>query len=274
MIYSKLSLRWQTAGGRLVLKGPMNYENRIPQIDELKREIDHFRPLSKNVLAKLKEFYRIGLTYSSNALEGNSLTETETKIVLEDGITIGGKPLRDHYEAVGHSQAYDLLYQLVKEKSINEQNICDLHRLFYVRINGSNAGQYRRENVIIAGAEFIPPHHSKVPALMKKFASDLQKLGKKHHPVEHAAIAHKDFVTIHPFIDGNGRTARLLMNLILLQRGYVITIIPPILRTDYINMLKKAQKKSGSDRPFIDFISCCVYESMNNYLRLLKTLEK
>ena len=250
----------------------MPYENRIPQIDELKKEIDKFRPFSAPVLAKLKEYYRVGLTYSSNALEGNSLTETETKVVLEDGITIGGKPIKDHFEAIGHAEAYDLLYRLVESEKISEKDILELHRLFYYRIDTTNAGQYRRENVIITGSSYTPLEFSKVPALMQKFVLGLSRLKKNYHPIEFSAFLHKELVTIHPFVDGNGRTARLLMNLALLQTGYVITIIPPLLRSDYISAIKKTQVEPKSDKVFFNFISSCVYESMNDYVRLLNAL--
>ncbi len=244
----------------------------LKEIDELKKEMDAHRPLGKNALKQLKEYYRIGLTYSSNALEGNSLTETETKIVIEDGITIGGKPLKDHYEAIGHSEAYTLLYELAKGKEIREKDILELHKLFYYRIDPENAGTYRKKKVIITGAEFRPPFPSEIPNLMKEFLSNLPRMKKKCHPVEFSALLHKDLVSIHPFIDGNGRTARLLMNLALLQSGYAITIIPPVLRNKYINTLKRAQGKPKDDRPFINFISAMVYEGMKDYVRLLDAL--
>ncbi|MFQ5456546.1 MAG: hypothetical protein ACE5EA_10175, partial [Nitrospirota bacterium] len=105
------------------------------EIDRLQEEINSFRPLSKNVLKQLKEYYRIGLTYTTNALEGNSLTETETKVILEDGITIGGKPIKDYYEALGHSDAYDFIYKLANKEDLTEVNIKILHKLFYYRID-------------------------------------------------------------------------------------------------------------------------------------------
>ena len=228
--------------------------------------------MGKNVLEQLKAYYRIGLTYSSNALEGNSLTETETKVVLEDGMTIGGKPLKDHYEAMGHAQAYDLLYQLAKGKKITEKNITDLHQLFYYRINAKQAGEYRNQKVIITGTTFVPPMPKDIPVLMRQLIKNMSQWQKKYHPVEYAAMFHKELVTIHPFVDGNGRTGRLLMNLALIQAGYVITIIPPVLRSDYINTLKKVQIKPYDDKPFINFISTCVYESMNDYMRILEKL--
>jgi len=252
----------------------MYYTNRIKEIDELKKQIDKHRPLSKKELDKIKEYYRIGLTYSSNAIEGNSLTESETKIVIEEGLTIGGKPIKDHYEVLGHSEAYSLLYDLAKNKKIAEKDLLALHRLFYYRMDARQAGKYRKENVFIPGTPFIPPAHKQVPVLMKKFVLEIPRLKKKYHPVEFAALAHLKFVTIHPYVDGNGRTARLLMNLVLLQSGYVVTIIPPILRSDYISAIKKSQVQSKDEKPFINFISAMVYESMQEYLRLLNALGK
>lgn len=247
---------------------------KIEEIDKLQQEIDRYLPLDKHEFTQLKEYYRIGLTYTSNALEGNSLTETETKIVLEDGITIGGKTLRDHFEAVGHSQAYDHLFELAAGKSITQEDILEFHKLFYYRIDVKNAGKYRPVQVFISGANFVPPPPAKVPGLMKDFASKISQMENAYHPVEYAALLHKELVSIHPFVDGNGRTARLLMNLALLQHGYVITIIPPILSNDYITALKKIHAMPKDDRPFIDFISCMVYESQKDYLRLLSALRE
>ncbi len=244
------------------------YENKIKQIDILKKEIAQIRPLKPQVLKQLKEYYKIGLTYSSNALEGNSLTETETKIVLEEGITIGGKLLKDHYEAAGHAQAYDYIFQILKKDKIEEEDILQLHKLFYYRIDIENAGKYRKDQVYITGTDFMPPKPELVPLLMKEFVQNLPEDQKKYHEVEFAALLHLNFVTIHPFVDGNGRCARLLMNLALLKAGYVVTVIPPILRNDYISSIKKAQT-TKDNTVFINFISNMVYEGMKDYLRLI-----
>jgi Fic family protein len=248
------------------------YTRTIKEVDALQREINKFRPLSHNALNQLKEYYRIGLTYSSNALEGNSLTETETKIVLEEGITIGGRPLRDHFEAMGHSEAYDHLYKLSKKKAITEENILDLHKLFYYRIDKQNAGVYRKIPVIITGADVKFPPPSKIKPLMYEFTREFPLLRKKYHPVDYSALIHLRLVHIHPFIDGNGRAARLLMNLALLQTGYVITIIPPILRREYLDSLKASNR--GDNKPFINLITAMVYESQKDYLRILQTLNE
>lgn len=248
------------------------YEEKIKKIDELQKEINAYRPLQDNEVKELRDYFKIGLTYSSNALEGNSLTETETKIILEDGITVGGKTLKEHFEVVGHSQAYDYLLTLVEGSGITEEHIVKLHELFYYHIDSKNAGSYRKEQVFITGTSFVPPSPAQVPALMQEFAASIPELEKEHHPIVYAALLHKNFVTIHPFVDGNGRTARLLMNLALLQHNYVITVIPPILRNDYIVALKKAQIDPKDDAPFISFIADVVYESQKDYLRMIRAL--
>lgn len=237
------------------------------QIDELKKKIDALSPLPASSVQQLKEYFRIGLTYTSNALDGNSLTEIETKIILEDGLTAGGKSLRDHLEVLGHSQAYDLMWQLAGKKSFSESDILSLHHLFFHRVDEKAAGSYRTVPVIVTGVRYQFPQPLDVPKLMQQFINSLETLVSNSHPVKYAALAHLHFVLIHPFIDGNGRTARLLMNLVLLQQGYVITIIPPVTRREYLESLRSANK--GDDKPFVHFIAERVLESHKEYLRLL-----
>lgn len=251
----------------------MKYKNRNGETDLLMQKMEFLRPIEKPLLRQIKEYFRIGLTYSSNAIEGNTLTETETKVVLEDGLTIAGKPLKDHYEVSGHSEAFDKVWDLAKKQSITEKDILNIHKLFYYRIDKANAGHYRKVPVIITGTDFVPPLASKVPTQMKKFAEKISKIKKKHHPIEAAALLHLELVNIHPFVDGNGRTARLLMNLALFQAGYNITIIPPVLRADYIAFIKQAQTGKKDVSAFINFISEMVYESAKDYYRLLKQLK-
>ncbi|MBI5274006.1 MAG: Fic family protein [Chlamydiales bacterium] len=235
------------------------------EIDALQQEINSYRPLNSHLLKQIKEYYKIGLTYTSNALEGNSLTESETKIVLEEGITIGGKPLKDHLEAVGHAAAYDTLYLLCKNKTILEKHIKQLHRLFYFHINEKQAGKYRKNKAIITGSKYPLPKPEDLSALMEQLISHMEKIREKRHPVEAAALLHKEFVFIHPFIDGNGRVARLLMNLLLIQENYTIAIIPPTTRRDYIDALEKAHT---NDTDFVYFIARMVKETQRDYLRL------
>jgi len=245
-----------------------NMKDILKKIDLLKTKIDTHRPIDAHLLKQLREYFRIGMTYTSNALEGNSLTETETKVVIEDGITIGGKPVKDHLEALGHSEAYDLLFRLAKRQDITEANIKELHRLFYYRIDEDQAGKYRKQKVIITGTDFLPPAPDTIPALMQTFVNDLPGKREKNHPVEFAAMLHRELVTIHPFIDGNGRAARLLMNLVLLQSGYPVAIIPPVLRREYLDTLNKTHK--GDFKPFNKLIAGVCYESAKEYLRLLE----
>lgn len=234
-------------------------------IDALQKEINEHRPFDLPMRAQIKEYFRISLTYTSNALEGNSLTESETKIVLEEGITIGGKRLVDHMEAIGHSDAYDYLYKLIDQKQLGEAEICALHHLFYYRIDEKNAGVYRRVKVFITGSSHAFPPPAKVPEMMAEFVAAIDAARANKHPVEFAAWLHKEFVYIHPFIDGNGRVARLLMNLALMQAGFTIAIIPPILRAQYIAALEKGHT---NDRDFIMFIANVVKETQRDFLRL------
>lgn len=240
----------------------------LNEIDLLKKEIDVRRPFDPGLLKQIREYYRIGLTYTSNALEGNTLTESETKIVLEEGITIGGKPLNDHLEALGMSDAYNFLYTSYEQKAFTEQMIKQFHYLFYYRIDEAEAGQYRKKKVFLTGSHYPLPDPKDVPYLMAEWIEIAKDQRKELHPVVFAALTHKDFVFIHPFIDGNGRVARLIMNLILLQEGYTIAIIPPITRARYIAALEKAHT---DDKDFIEFIAEMVRESQRDYLRLFVT---
>lgn len=224
------------------------------------------RPFPKETLKSLREYYRVGLTYSSNALEGNSLTESETKVVIEDGITIGGRPLKDIYEATGHAKAYDFLYEISKDRPVTESDILALHRLFYSQIDKENAGAWRKVRVFISGSRRILPAPEKVPELMTEFVRWMADNEGELHPVEFAALVHQKFVVIHPFVDGNGRVARLLMNLALMRAGWNIAIIPPIMRHEYISTLATAWK---SPQAFILFVRDRVCETQKELLRLM-----
>lgn len=243
------------------------YKNCFEQNDEYKAKINEHRPLSEDDLKQVKEYYKIGLTYASNALEGNTLDLVETKVVLEDGITIGGKPLKDHYEAVGHAKAFDKIIELSKKTIFTEDDIKLLHKLFYSKIDESNAGEYRANQVIITGSDVELPKPEELNSKMAEFINSLAHLKETLHPVEYAAMVHIIFVNIHPFVDGNGRVARLLMNLALLQSGYNIVVIPPVVRTDYISALKDSNV--GNYVPFVNFISEMVLESQKEYLKII-----
>ncbi|MEW6218098.1 MAG: Fic family protein [Thermodesulfobacteriota bacterium] len=248
----------------------MTFRNRIHEAEQLKQEIDARRPLPAPAMKQLRDYYRVGLTYASNALEGSGLTESETRIVLEDGITIGGKQLKEHLEAIGHAEAYDLLYRLARQPAITEKNVRDLHRLFYFRIDPRNAGRYRKIGVVITGSTMQLPRPGELKPRMQEMLVSLQARRASLHPIELAALLHIGLANIHPFLDGNGRTARLLMNLALLQAGYPITIIPPVVRHEYIDALKASNR--GENQPFINLVSSMVRESLLDYRRLLSNL--
>lgn len=235
--------------------------------DENNRLLSAYRPLPPETLKSLREYYRVGLTYTSNALEGNSLTESETKVVIEDGLTIEGKPLRDHYEAVGHAKAYDYVYQITEKEGLAEEDILNLHRLFYQQIDAEKAGHYRNVKVYISGSRYAVAAVSKIPTEMQKLVKWYNANEKNLHPIELAATLHQRFVFIHPFVDGNGRVARLLMNLALLRNGFTIAIIPAILRHEYIYSLETAHTRP---EVFTDFIADRVIATQLDLLRLMR----
>lgn len=237
------------------------------EAERLRDKIISYRPFPQETVRSLREYYRIGLTYTSNALEGNSLTESETKIVVEEGLTIEGKPLRDVYEAIGHASAYDHLQSLSLNKPLEESDILELHRRFYEKIDSGNAGKYRQVQVFISGSKYPVTRPENITSEMKEFVKWFNDNEGKMSTLEFAAIAHLKFVFIHPFIDGNGRMARLLLNLALLRGEYTIAIIPTILRHEYIQKLELGHKEP---KPFIDFIAERVITTQMDLIRMIR----
>lgn len=234
--------------------------------EQLRDKVIALRPFPDETLKSLREYYRIGLTYSSNALEGNSLTESETKVVIEDGLTIEGKPLRDMYEAVGHAHAYDYIHTLSTNKPLEESDILELHRLFYEKIDSEKAGHYRTMPVFISGSKYAVSPPARIESDMKKFVKWFNDNEHKLPTPEFAALAHQKFVFIHPFIDGNGRVARLILNLALIRGEYTIALIPAILRHEYVQSLEMSHK---SPSVFVDFIAERIIATQMDLLRLL-----
>lgn len=238
------------------------------QIISLKDSLDQHRPLDPAIVANLREDLIVRWTYHSNAIEGNTLTLRETKVVLE-GITIGGKSLREHLEAVNHRDAILLLEELVqKNEPLDEWTIKSLHHLILKGINGDNAGRYRTVNVRISGAEHLPPDQLLVPELMEKFIAWHCGEAMALHPVERAARVHSDFVKIHPFVDGNGRTSRLLMNLELVKSGYPAAVLPVERRLEYYAALDQ-DHAHGNPEPFLALIADIVKDSFKPYWHAL-----
>ena len=239
----------------------------LSKIDLFQKEIHALRPMEGGMLGQIRDYYRVGLTWTSNALEGNSLTESETKVLLEDGLTVGGKPLRDVFEAVDHAKAYDFMFSVFQDRRIDEQTVLKMHRLFYRNIEPEYAGHYRDVRVLITGSQYPVAVPEKIQEEMDGLFAWMQKERDGYHPVEFAAQFHKRFVFIHPFKDGNGRVARLLMNLALIQDGYLPAIVPPILRGDYVSLLERAHR---DDRDFMEFIAEREFESQKEMLRLFQ----
>lgn len=235
--------------------------------DSLKRKIDDMRPLDINTSKSLREKLIVDWTYNSNAIEGSTLTLSETKVVLE-GITIGGKSVVEHLEAINHKEAIIFLEELVKDESIlTEWDIKSIHAIILRQINDDFAGKYRNSNIIISGASHIPPKHEQLNILMEKLVHDFNNSWNKFHPIVQAALLHGEFVKIHPFIDGNGRTARLLLNFVLIKNGYPPVIIKNEDRLVYYDSLDYAHTTSDYTS-FIELINILVVDSSNLWLSL------
>jgi len=246
----------------------MNFD----EIDRLKEELDRYRPLPAAALRNLEEVYQVEWTYNSNAIEGNTLSLLETKLVLEEGLTIGGKKLREHFEVINHSGAIHFVRDLVdRQIELSEYIIKSLHQLVLKNIDDENAGRYRQNNVGVSGSKHIPPHYMVVAEQMEKLIDWYLKEQDQLHPIELAARFHFQYVYIHPFVDGNGRTARLLMNLILMKNGFPPAIVKAesSSRAAYYTSLEAAstQNEIGD---FITLISDCAKESLQRYIQSVK----
>ncbi|OGC25218.1 cell filamentation protein Fic [candidate division WOR-1 bacterium RIFOXYB2_FULL_42_35] len=238
------------------------------RIKEKKKKLDSLRPFPKAALAKIKEQIAIEWTYNSNAIEGSTLSLSETRLVVEEGITIKGKTLREHFEAINHKEAIDFIEDVIKKKvAVSTHLIRQLHQLILTKIDDEEAGNYRKLEVRITGSKYIPPSPILLSSLMHDFDLWLKKNIKKLPVIELAALAHFKLVHIHPFIDGNGRTARLLMNLILMRAGYPPAVILKVDRNKYFRTLKQAHEDNY--KPFIDFVARAVERSLDIYLNNL-----
>lgn len=249
-------------------------ENKLKQLTEKKQKLDKFRPLPLELVKNLEDWFRVELTYTSNAIEGNTLTRKETAMVVEKGLTVEGKNLKEHLEAVNHAEALRFIKKLVgkKRQKTTEKDILEVHRLILQKIDDVNAGRYRRIAVRIAGMTGITlPNPVKVPDLMQEFISWLHKKNSDH-PAKIASDAHFKLVSIHPFVDGNGRTARLLMNFLLMQEGYPPALIRKEDRMRYINSIEKAQL-GGKLNDYYELILEAVERSLDIYLEAVEPKE-
>ena len=242
----------------------------IEEVSDLKHQLDKIRPLTKSHIKKLFEYYKIEYTFDSNRIEGNTLTLQETALVVEKGLTISGKSVQEHFEAVNHAEAIDLLYDFVEANStITEHLIKQIHSLILRGIDKDNAGRYRSVNVKISGSNHLPPEPYMLNKLMEDYIIFYNENCNKLHPVILAAEMHERLVTIHPFIDGNGRTSRLVMNLVLLQAGYPITNISSERenRLAYYKALEDVQVIKDK-KPFYKFVATNVIKSLRDFIKM------
>ena len=235
------------------------------EINRKKAALDAARPLPKYTLKSLREKMLLDWTYNSNAIEGNTLTMTETKIVLE-GITVGGKTIREHLEVINHRDAIQYVEELVNKRDpLSEWQIKNLHRLVLKGIDDEYAGVYRDQQVSISGAKHTPPAHYLISEKMMLMMNWYHAEGIKLHPVVRGAMLHAFFVGIHPFIDGNGRTSRLLLNLELMKDGFPPVVIKVENRLTYYEALDISHKTEDySD--FIQLVAQQVNDSLDLYL--------
>lgn len=250
----------------------MQISEKLQQVDKLKGWLESFRPLPLTAVAELKKLYDVKFIYNSNAIEGNTLTQSETALVLETGITIGGKTLREHLEVIGHKDAIDYIETLTQLEEIGEWEIKQIHNLILRAIAPQEAGCYRQLDVKAAGTEYVYPPHYLLKDLMGEFTIWLNSAeAKTLHPLEYAARAHLRFVSIHPFRDGNGRTGRLIMNLLLLGAGYPIVVISNQVRKAYIDAIADAQQQDSDISQLLNLILDSAQSSLIDTLQILAT---
>ncbi|WP_407888228.1 Fic family protein [Scytonema sp. NUACC26] len=259
---------------RLSLLPNMTLSDKFQQVDRLKAWLDSFRPLPTTVVAELKKLYDVRFTYNSNAIEGNTLTQSETALVLETGITIGGKTLREHLEVIGHKDAIDYIEQLAQNSTpIGEWEIKQIHNLILRAISPEEAGCYRQLDVTVVGTEYVYPPYHLLNDLMVEFVTWLNSAETTiQHPIQFAAEAHLRFVSIYPFRDGNGRTGRLLMNLLLLRSGYPIAVISNQVGKAYTDAVVEGQQNNIS--PLLELLLDAAQQSLIEMLHILSTAQE
>src|SRR5690625_2254741 len=239
------------------------------KIDQKKALLDAKRPLPKHTLKSLRDKLLLEWTYNTNAIEGNTLTINETKVVLE-GITVGGKTMREHLEVINHRDAITFVEEIVKnQESLTEWQMKNIHRLILKGIDDEYAGVYRDQKVLISGAKHTPPDPLLIQEQMEQLIDWYKKEAKQLHPITRGAMLHVNFVGIHPFIDGNGRTARLLLNLELMKEGFPPIVIKVENRLDYYKALDKAH----TEKDYNDFIRLVKVEAEDSIDLYLKTVK-
>ena len=243
------------------------------RLESKKAQLDELRPLPTAAINRLRDEILIEWIYNSNAIEGSTITLQETRLILETGLTVGGKSLREHFEVTNHKEAIQYVEDLVQNtEPITAFHVRQIHKLILTNIDDENAGSYRKTQVRIAGAPFTPPESWQINGLMAEWSDWVASAERSIHPVVLAAQAHLRLVAIHPFIDGNGRTARLVMNLLLMCSGYPPTVILRVNRKQYYSVLAKAD--SGNNDALENFVGRAVEKSLELYIEACKPVEK
>lgn len=246
-----------------------NLTSLLNDIDNLKKELDQYRSLDSYRIVQALE---LEYTFESNKIEGNTLTLKETDLVINEGLTISGKSMREHLEALNHQEAIDYIKELMQRNVIiNQRELLSIHNLILRGIHPNDAGKYHKVQVMIKGSGHMPPQPFLIDKEMEAYFIWYEKNKKHLHPVILAAEMHERLVTIHPFIDGNGRTSRLIMNLILLQHGYVIANIKGDYnsRMSYYNALENCQVNNNKE-DFLAFIAQTEKDCLERYLGVLR----
>lgn len=238
------------------------------KLDENIKRYMESKPFSKNTLKSIREDLILRWTCESNALEGNTFTLSETKVFLESGITIGGKTFLEHSEILNHKKAILFMEEELSEnKELSEEQIKKIQKIIMFGIEEKLPGEYRDGSIVISGSDYSFPTSLELPERMSKLIEWYNNFSG--HPVEKAGLLHEKFVTIHPFFDGNGRTARILLNMELMKNGYPPIIIEKKERKIYNNSLKKAQTR-GDNRDFLEFIKTKVEDRIEKLLDLIE----
>lgn len=240
------------------------------RIKRKKAQLDRYRPLPPDTVRRLNDDLRVFLTYHSNAIEGNTLSLRETQMVIEYGMTVHGHALREYLEATNHAEAYSYLITLVEKKSpVTREDILALHSLVMDKILEAK-GQFRTAPVFIRGANMTPPPASRVEPLMREWIAWIDSEGNEYEPVMRAAIAHHGFEAVHPFLDGNGRVGRLLLNLMLMREGYPPALLLRDWRVRYIRALDTAN--TGNYNPLANLIGQATEAGLDLYLEACAAL--
>jgi Fic family protein len=244
----------------------------LHELDLLKAKLQAIRPLPMEALNKIKAALEMEYTYESNRIEGNTLTLQETALVVSEGVTISGKSMREHLEAINHAQAIDFIKDIATaDIEITERTIKEIHAIILHSINREQAGKYRNVPVMIVGSKYVPPQPYLVAPQMEQFIREYQSMkANGTHSVLIAAFLHDELVKIHPFIDGNGRTSRLLMNLYLLSNGYTITTLKGDneAKQAYYKALEQSHTNNNRE-PFYFLVADAVKKSLETYINII-----